>query len=311
MDSQQFPSINMAMGTTAIANCEPTKNSFSLVRALTEVVRDFPELPFKALGNSKSWSDVVRSLGSEHLNLAFGIVPTVKDLISLCQTVIKYGDLLAQYERDLGKPVRRSYYFPEQAPKVKSTSGLISGIYINNINGPQARFYWDSNTSFTSSHTQTDTEKYWFAGAFEYYLDPLLANLGPAGDFYAKASHILGLDASLTVLWELAPWSWLVDWFFNVRSFISVSEKLASDSLVLRYGYLMRTSVREYVNELSGLKTFGPGIPTTCKTTYRVTEKQRVRATPYGFGITATEFSIQQWAILGALGLTKAPQKLF
>lgn len=312
LKSIRFEPVNMAMGTTAIARCEPTRNSFSLVRALTEVVRDFPALPFKALSDSKSWSEVVRNLGSEHLNLAFGIVPTVKDLITLCQTVISYGDKLAQFERDLGKPVRRSYYYPDVAPKVTSLSGKFDGDRVSTeVLGPAAQEYWDSSRSFNNNQTETFTEKYWFAGAFEYYLDPLLASLGPAGEFYAKANQILGLNLSLSTIWELSPWSWLVDWFFNVRDFISVNEKLSSDSLVLRYGYLMRTSTLEMTTEMSGLTPLGSGIPTSVSATFRVIEKQRVRATPYGFGITAAEFSIQQWAILGALGLTKAPKTLF
>lgn len=309
--AQALPKIELAYGTTAIANCEPSKSSVSLVRSIAELVIDFPKMPFTALGKSRSWGEVARNLGSEHLNLTFGVTPTVKDIIALCQAVITCGDKLAQAQRDMGKPVRRSFTFPDASPKTVTDTRVYSGTQVYAfIEGPYALDYWSTSKPFIRTHTQTDTEKYWFAGAFEFYLDPLLEKLGPLGDFYAKASYILGLDASVATLWALTPWTWLLDWFYNVSDLITVNEKLANHSLVLRYGYLMRTFVRELRVEMSGLTPSGESVPTSLTSTYRITEKQRVRATPYGFGITAGEFSTSQWAILGALGLSSGNKLL-
>lgn len=45
--------------------------------------------------------------------------------------------------------------------------------------------------------------------------------------------------------------------------------------------------------------------------TIEVSRKVRRAASPYGFGLNAEAFSPKQWAILAALGLTRAPGRLF
>jgi len=311
-------SIDLGKGTTAISRCEPTRSTFSLVRAVVEAVRDFPEIPLKAIRGSKSKGEISQNLGSEYLNVVFGIVPTVQDLVSLATNVVTLGDKIEQFKRDLGRPVRRRYSFPENVVSTKSMQGtsVLHNSYAAYQNPAQAYTAMDSafygkDTPYTVSQTESITEKYWFSGAFEYYLDPLLEKLGPAGEAYGLASQFLGLNLSLKTIWELTPWSWLVDWFLNTRDFISLAEKVANDSLVLRYAYLMRTSVLTNEIAIEGLKPVHPNNPTNFTTTTQVIVKERVRGTPYGFGLNTNAFSLQQWAILGALGLTKAPKTLW
>jgi len=43
---------------------------------------------------------------------------------------------------------------------------------------------------------------------------------------------------------------------------------------------------------------------------FQVTQKERYRASPYGFGTNPENYSPSQWAILAALGLTKGGNKL-
>lgn len=303
------PAIDLSKGTSAIAKCEPTRNPFSLTRAAAEAIRDFPKIPFTALVNSRNIKEVRANLGSDYLNMVFGVVPTANDIISFAQIVMNFSKSIEQFERDLGRPVRRQYSFPDQVVTQSDFS------YQNRpdlyIFGPKIQnYFWKQGTPFKVTTEQTITEKYWFAGAFEYYLDPLLAKLGPAGDAVSKANQILGFSGSLSTLWELAPWSWLVDWFLNVGDLITLNEKIANDSLVLRYGYLMRTYVLESRREVSGLTPLVGGNPTSLSSTSRITEKQRVRSTPYGFGLNLNALSAQQWAILGALGLSNGNKLL-
>lgn len=306
------PALNIGMGTTAIALSEPTRAPFSLFRSATEAIRDFPAIPLKAFAGSKTKLDATRNLGSEYLNVQFGLLPTGNDIALLADAVINFASKIDQYTRDVGKDVRRGYTF-DPITTIKSdvfTQGLGNN---PDLYGPALRYnyYWQPGVSYTVSQQQIITEEYWFTGCFTYYLDPLLAKLGPTGEFVAKANQILGFGGTFTALWELAPWSWLVDWFFNVKDLISVGEKLSKDSLVLRYGYLMRTCTMNYHKDISGLKPLVAGTPSAFARDLRITEKQRVRSTPIGFGIDSSTFTAQQWAIFGALGLTKAPKTLF
>lgn len=117
LSSIAFPAINLAKGTQAIARCEPTRNPFSLSRAVVEAVRDFPEIPIKALVGSRNKVEATQNVGSEFLNIIFGILPTIDDVYSLAKRVVNFGNIVEQYKRDLGRPVRRGYSFPEETDR--------------------------------------------------------------------------------------------------------------------------------------------------------------------------------------------------
>jgi hypothetical protein len=101
------------------------------------------------------------------------------------------------------------------------------------------------------------------------------------------------------------------DWYYNIGTLISNASYLGKDNLVIKYGYLMHTQVAETILELprwSGYTTY----PDTrvLRTSYTVTRKERYKATPYGFARNPNDLTGKQWAILGALGLTKAPKTI-
>jgi len=314
LSSIALPAVDLNRGSTAIARSEPTRSSFSLVRAAVEAIRDFPEVPLKALKGSRSRGEAIQNVGSEYLNVLFGLLPTANDVFTLCQRIVKLSDYIEQYKRDLGRPVRRSYRFPIESSVTASSvqKKQVQDLYANFIIGNDDQsVYYKSGSNYSVSVQESYSEEYWFKGAFLYYLDPLLENLGKEGQAFAIANQILGLKFDYKTIWELTPWSWFVDWFVNVKDLISVSDKLSSDTLVLQYGYLMRTAVLNLDVSVEGLTPVIQGNPTTFSTSVRITEKERVRSTPYGFGLNTNAFSLQQWAILGALGLTKAPKTLF
>jgi hypothetical protein len=121
---------------------------------------------------------------------------------------------------------------------------------------------------------------------------------------YYKARRIYGLTLDPEVLWNLAPWSWFADWFVNAGDVVSNISDLSFDGLVMRFGYMMEHSIVADEVRLGG-SSFSGG--TSLDTTiWLVTEtKQRIRASPYGFGLTWESFSPRQLAILAALGVTR------
>jgi len=131
--------------------------------------------------------------------------------------------------------------------------------------------------------------------------------------FVEKANHLLGLELTPAVLWELAPWSWLIDWKLHIGRLLAVHQEFSTNSLVLRYGYLMVETTWENILSMSSydLNLNGSWTPTPSITANYVTQrKERFRATPYGFGIDTASFSDMQWSILAALGMTRSPKKL-
>jgi hypothetical protein len=111
-------------------------------------------------------------------------------------------------------------------------------------------------------------------------------------------------------LWNIAPWSWAVDWFTNTGDVIHNISTLGFDGLVMQYGYAMRQSTllsdqRFVTTGSAGRIPFGWEFQRQEVLEY----KQRIAANPYGFGITDLSLSSRQLGILAALGLTQGARR--
>jgi hypothetical protein len=122
--------------------------------------------------------------------------------------------------------------------------------------------------------------------------------------------RILSVKITPSVLYELMPYSWLIDWMSNVGDVVSNWTAFMDDRLVMPYCYLMREThvVRTATAYDVGLYSFGHKMHVSA--VQETVQKERVRGTPYGFGLSPESFTLKQWAILGALGLTKGPRSL-
>lgn len=120
------------------------------------------------------------------------------------------------------------------------------------------------------------------------------------------ADLVLGTNLSPEVLWNLAPWTWLVDWKLNVTDAMSNYTRFQSDELVLQYGYVMRqtSSYNTYTLEKPLVFTNGYRRSSLVRS-YCVLQKERYKATPFGFGLNPRSFTAEQQAILAALFLSK------
>lgn len=281
-------------GTSAIAKVLPTNPNSSLSTALGELKKDgLPTLPGQSF---RDRADRARSAGNEYLNIEFGWLPLVRDLQDFAQTVRNARVLIDQYKRDSDRKIRRRF---DPQPTHRKVTAPTSGGQL-------------SNFQFTDSCTITREEeiKYWFSGAFKYHV--------PVGDdvysrlrrYESFASRLFDTRLTPELLWNLAPWSWAVDWFTNAGDVIHNISRLGSDGLVMQYGYAMRRSiVREEVKAVSQWSDPYGSHTAKVSTVIGSEWKQRVRAHPYGFGITDTSLSARQLAILAALGLTRGQRE--
>jgi len=128
----------------------------------------------------------------------------------------------------------------------------------------------------------------------------------------AEANKLFGTRLTPEVVWNLAPWSWAADWFGNTGDVLANISALGADSLVLKYGYIMRqervmdhTSWEGYINT----QPDGHGARfIRIREAYGYETKLRLRATPYGFGIDMGGFSPRQIAISAAVGVNRMPR---
>ena len=243
-----------------------------------------------------------KDLADEFLNYMFGWFPFVKDIKDTYKTYSRQSAILRQYARDSGRNVRRR-------ATVSNTSSTTVTTGVNPATGSPAM-----NTAVYSSRgklltTVTTSRRVWTSCCFTYYLPSNEGLIGRLRQFEAKAAKLYGLRLTPHLLWQLAPWSWAADWVGNVGPLIKNWSAFANDGLVMRYGYVMEEITVTTSYTLQGTKLIN-GASLDSTQTFTQVSKQRVGATPYGFGLNPDGFSPKQWAIIAALGISRKPRSL-
>jgi hypothetical protein len=294
-----------ALGTTGIARAIPTNPLSGMGQFLGEL-RDLPKAEVLLLAKRKArdFRRLARDGSSDYLNAQFGWIPFVKDLIEFGKVVKHSDERIREYARDSGRVVRRRRHISSDSSTSVTNNGSAYALPSLNVN-----LQTSPGNKTTTIRTTTDS---WFSGAFTYYLPP------PSDDFFgidghkraeALLAHLYGLRVTPELVWQLAPWSWGVDWLTNVGDVVHNWSAFQNDGLVMKYGYVMCTQRTTTTYSLTGLTLSRVGKVNL--TQFKVeTTKQRRKATPYGFGLDPGLFSPRQWSIIAALGISKAPRSL-
>lgn len=273
-----------AWGTTAIARVAPTNPLVDLSTSAAELLREgLPSLPGNA-GN----------LGGEYLNIMFGYLPLVGDAQGLTNTARNHDALLRQFERDSGRRIRRRYEFP---PDTSISENIVRTGIVPGLLGLSP-----SGLVTTGRHVRTKVfeRKVWFEGAFTYHL-PQTGWRRTA----AELDHLYGVKPGTDTLWELMPYSWLVDYFTNVGDVMKNITAFTQDGLVMPYGYLMCEQKVEHEETWTGPMRFGAWRDTTISAKITHVTQQRRLANPFGFGVESGGLSGRQVSILAALGISR------
>jgi hypothetical protein len=300
-------------GNRAIARVSPTSSNANLAQTAAEIIREKGiALPGTSLfGWLESRALFYRSIGKEYLNVSFGWKPFLNDLYSIARQMLDISGEIRKYSALSGLATVRRYDFQ---PIVSNTLGNnIGGKFLNVGQGTNLSA-WDSiYTSGSGSGvlniSTSSYEKIYFKGRFLFALNTSNGFLNNIEAYEQLANKLLGTRITPSVLWELAPWSWLIDWFVDVQSAMQAAGLRLADGYKMQYGYLMRTSVLSETYTVKGVNFInGPIGPFTSTTTLRKVE--RVKGTPFGFGVNLSGISAGQWAILAALAISKGPNRL-
>jgi hypothetical protein len=304
LDAAQYSDPELVtLGQRAINNTAPTTPQAGAATFIGELFAGLPQMVGAAL-----WKDKLtdyRAIGGEYLNVQFGWVPFLNDLRKVALSLKKASAILEQLQRDSGKHVRRRFSFPTE---LSNSLTELGGYGDNSYYGSPP---FPVRSACQISRNDRTQRQVWFSGAYTYHL-PVDENLlGKWAMYEAKANVLLGTRVTPEVVWNLAPWSWLVDWKFGIGNALSTASKLSSDGLVIQYGYLMEKTLREVTYSSSPWLFYGDEVTVpAAHITFRSESKKRVRATPYGFGVNPASLSDQQWAVLAALGLSRGPRTL-
>jgi len=275
-----------------------------LPRQLKTTAKGFRDV-YKSMRSRKAARELFmpKNLADQFLNEQFGWVPFLSDLNKLYKTYNRYDDRVRTLRKNNGRWLRRggTVMNVQEESDVYSTGGYAGLVY------PQLPFSFYAGYPFVQSTLYSTVERrVWFEGSFKYYLPEFdsdnRAYHGQYGDVMRKA-RLYGLMVNPEIIYNLTPWTWLIDWFTNVGDNISNVVSIVNERLVARYAYIMNHSRRHVINT-SRININGG--PRTCIWIQEIESKSRDRASPFGFSLSGSSLTPRQLLILAALGITRA-----
>lgn len=292
-----YPSDNSAKlltnGTKAWGNFAPTHEDVGLGQFLAEL-REPPTLNWNPRV-PRNYVNDMRRAGRAYLNIQFGWMPFISDLMDLLQFMRNAEERLAQLRRDNGRTVRRS-----GTVSSSDTSSVSVKTGTNVIIRPSlATQHFGQSSKWESRTIQRTTSKYWFSAAYRYYIPKMNTPVGTARVVINK----LGLNPSPHLVWEVMPWSWMADWFGTFGDVLNNLNQQHANNLTAKYAYIMGHELTTY--EMSSRVFTRDGTPLTYSS-FAISElKSRMAATPYGFAVKFGDLNGYQLSILGALGISR------
>jgi hypothetical protein len=332
-NSVSFPSEPLEnFGPNFIRRTSPLKPGAAAGRALGELFLDgFPHFVSETLGefnnliSSPSYRKNVRSSGSgaspkrlarkvskDYLNLVFGWQPLLSDLRQIYKTQQSLEARLRQIIRDNNRSIRRELTLKNTVSSEVTNMSLGDGSQTGlSLAAYQTTSVLDGEPPARIVRTVTTRERVWGVGSYKYYIPDNI--LGTPQWTRDCKSALFGLNPNPALLYELMPWSWLIDWFSNVGDVLNNIFNQSIAELIVNYAYLMRHVSIETVYEVTtepcalvGTDVHGDRIPPQHLKYVTLSEtKERVAASPFGFGLQIDDLSDRQFAILAALGLSK------
>lgn len=227
--------------------------------------------------------------GSEYLNVVFGIMPTAQSIVDLIDIARNYPALMQTFHDDRYGRTRRHRQvrnFTEENttssmgyPFPMVDSYQPKGLYVTTVT-KQTRVWVDTAWSPRPAVTALDS-----------WLRSLPDWVGTLGALPNAAN-----------LWELVPFSWLVDYFTNAGTILSNLSYGGVNGMGLDYAYAMAEMTERTQWSWTGSYR---GYPTHTTMSRVAVTRQRVRATPFGFGLRPEDLTPSQLAILAALGISR------
>jgi hypothetical protein len=295
--------IRVARATQALARVQPAHPSADLGTFLGELRQDgIPHV----IGHDflKTRLRSYRALGGEYLNVEFGWKPFIRDLKKVTGGMISTHDKLEALRKQSGKPVHCSLQFD---PETETT--ILPSVTPSYGDPPSSAVVQSAGTLYK---TQRTTREQWLSAAFVFNIGEAIHTGFPILDGLhenvMELDHVLGLRPSPEVIWNVKPWTWLGDWFANVGAVMTNISESAFDGTIVLYAYFMEHTNSEIEYTLA--LPYKDGQYDALTQTFGREIKTRIKSSPFGFGFTAEDFTPHQWAVLGALGLTRSPGKL-
>lgn len=269
-------------------------NRYKPDRPVSELATTLGEMhDLKQLGKMWSEGSAMHRLATRDLDNKFGRGAAIKDILKLKSLQEDLDKRIRALRRNNGKPVRRGGTIHNVE---NSTS---SEVTLSNP-GVVPVLTWGHHSGVRRTTIQTTGTRWWFSGRFRYYVPELAVpgNRWPPG----LVAELVG--GNLETAWNLMPWSWLLDWFTNMGDVISNIISVGARGLVSDYAYIM---CERFQRTESRTDAYFNGVHLPTSSFLERSYKMRDVGSPFGFGVSPSQFTPAQGATLAAVGITHMP----
>jgi len=250
-----------------------------------------------------------KAVANEFLNQSFGWAPFLSSILDWTKILGHYENLVAKLTRQNGEPVRKKVVLDDET----SSTVLSSGTYAASGTSYPMPCYptsWPVDFFVRAPAwelREQNSRTAWAVGKFTYYR-PEFDVTSQNNEYYSdwnKAKRFLtitGLRISPSALYNIIPWTWLVDYVTDLGNWIDLLTDIWQDQIVAHYCFAMQTTMKSRV--FTNTLPLHAGTTSLSFRRYFVSKQRDMADNPFGFGLTLSNLSARQLAIIGALGLT-------
>jgi hypothetical protein len=256
-----------------------------------------------ASGNVNNIGNATNAAGDLYINHVFAVTPLISDIKNYIDATKNYEHYTQSWSRNAGRSIRRNRTLAETTNR--TVTNLTNGVPAPSEGGAR---HWFSGTRTLVTESKS---KVWISVDYKVAPPKMDRNQYDSIKDWLSA---YGADPTLLTIWNLTPWSWLSDWVISYDDLFTNVSYLGQRGVSLHYAYVMcQTEITKrwtydgvyrptYNSAVAGL---GPTVPVSLTAEQVTVTKQRVKASPLGFGIVGKDLTDSQKAILTALGLTR------
>lgn len=312
-----------AYGAQALASLRPDRPDFSPFESLAEMAFSLSSLEDAFKNVRQAYLNRVKVIerrtghrmskaGKYYLSLQFGWLPLLRDAQNWFEAYHNATKRARELVKNNGKWVKKSVHLspkPDDSfhqDKVSSAGTAYNG----DMRPTHVTQCYTRDTSIgggiaSTVHTSRYMTRTWAKGKSKYWLPEDMVRT-PQGFNRLKRKLSGNMDITLEHVWNIIPWSWFADYFFEFGSFFKAVSGGISDCLIWEYAYVMRSEDWETRHVYTQYVYTSPSSAgkTTCTVRRIGSLKSRVPASIFGFGFSGP-LSGKQGAILGALGLSR------
>jgi hypothetical protein len=292
----------------------PDRKIGSLGSTLVELIRgDVPSLLKNFRNMMAGYKNVRNYAGSEALNIMFGWTPLIQEYAN----IIKVGMALERVVYYESFRRKRHWDGPTYGTS-GSTTGALSYLRTPYATAGSLGLPGEKIGPASGQNAGIASFQIREVAVEDYVFSSKYTGLAKAGrratSFSDQAMDVakrMGVIDDPEMIWDLTPYSWLLDWFttmgdsiHNANVYSPIGGKYNVD-----YAYLTTQQTTNHTANLLRIPPVGGSVKSLSVTSARSEQisvaKWRDRATPFGFGTQLGSLSASQFAILVALGFAK------